>query len=114
MTPYGLPGCKCTYDTCAGDADCPAGQTCVCHGSAYTHGQGNACYPSTCRVDADCGAGGYCSPAVSVYNCGFMAGYYCRTLDDSCANDSDCRSTMVCTLSGESGHWDCLSLPVCG
>ena len=101
-------GCYCTYDTCADDTACPAGQTCACHGSPYTFGQGNPCVQGNCRVDGDCGKDGYCSPAYDVPWANYVIGlgYYCHTLVDTCVNDSDCLGQGGCTYSATTGYWD--------
>jgi hypothetical protein len=114
----GVEYCGCTYDTCMQDANCPTGDTCACHGSAYTDGEGNVCVPGNCRVDADCGAGGYCSPSVDTMGCGGgVAGYYCHTPQDQCVNDSDCGEggggEGVCVFSTSAGYWQCTVLGVC-
>jgi hypothetical protein len=93
---YGLMDCKCDYDTCAVDTDCPTGELCVCHGTAYAYGAGNTCMPGNCRVDSDCGEHGYCSPTAAVGGCGAVVGYYCHTAADTCINDSDCASDVAC------------------
>lgn len=107
--------CSCTYDTCMHDTDCPTGQTCACHGSAYVGGDGNSCVPGNCRVDADCGAGGYCSPSFSLMGCGGLAGYYCHTPKDACINDSDCGANdNVCVYDAAAGYWECKMALLCG
>ncbi len=104
--------CSCTYDTCMQDSDCPAGETCACHGSPYTFGAGNTCIASNCRVDSDCGPGGYCSPAYATTSCGSLLGYFCHTPKDQCVNDSDCSGLpQMCTYS--SGIWQCKSYGLC-
>ena len=106
-------GCGCTYDRCAGDVDCPTGQTCACHGSTYyTLGAGNACVPGNCHVDADCGAGAYCSPTpaqpcdMTGWDYCQSAGYYCHTPKDQCVDDSDCKSGG-CVYASSEGFWKC-------
>jgi hypothetical protein len=121
------PSCVCTHDTCMQDTDCPNGQTCACHGSAYT-GLGNTCVSGNCRVDADCGAGGYCSPSPALGGCGsdVPAGYYCHTPGDLCIDDSDCTTTNtvstnpdmvpgppVCLYSMTDARWECFFSGVC-
>jgi hypothetical protein len=109
--------CMCTYDTCVHDTDCPAGNLCVCHGSAYTGGDGNACMAGNCRVDSDCGAGGYCSPTHGTSGCGGVTGYYCHTPQDTCTNDTDCNGAQgpnVCAWSSASGLWMCQQQLLCG
>lgn len=108
-----LPTCGCSYDSCAGDSDCPRGQTCACHGSPYMFGSGNGCVPGNCQVDADCGTGGYCSPTpalpsnMSVYFQG--VGYYCHTPKDECVDDSDCQGVGFpgCLYDQSAGFWKC-------
>jgi hypothetical protein len=104
----GLQDCSCAYDECGGDADCAAGQTCVCHGSAYAGTSGSACVTGGCRIDSDCGSGGHCSPAPRAAVCNGLPQYYCHTPNDACVNDSDCTSLGpdgVCTSAG--GKWYC-------
>jgi hypothetical protein len=114
----GVLFCSCTYDTCAQDADCPAGKTCACHGATYTGGQGNTCVPGNCRVDGDCGPGGYCSPSYDPMSCGGLLGYYCHTAQDQCVNDSDCNGTgtgpQVCLYSTTTARWQCAQEVFCG
>jgi hypothetical protein len=101
--------CSCTADTCIQDSACAGGQTCACHGSPYTFGQGNTCTQGNCRVDADCGQGGYCSPSVSATSCGVLVGYYCHTGADLCTDDGDCgsQSGQVCVRSSAPSRWEC-------
>jgi hypothetical protein len=111
ISPGGPAGCGCTYDACAGDADCPTGQTCACHGSPYTDESGSRCVPGNCRVDADCGDGGFCSPSASS-TCGdagyLCLGYYCHTKLDECTNDGDCTgATNTCVYSSADARWTC-------
>lgn len=124
-----LNTCTCTYDACAGDADCPTGQTCGCHGSPYAGSSGNACTPGNCRIDSDCGARGYCSPSPGT-QCGSgpgpaLAGYYCHTAKDACVNDGDCptlqspsdpndTTSQTCGYSASTGRWQCQPVPICG
>ena len=120
--PRGGPaGCFCTYDSCAGDTDCPNGQTCACHGSPYTFSAGNACVPGNCRVDADCGTGGYCSPSPA-RPCGEGGssgycqgvGYYCHTPKDRCIDDADCAGSTGtgCVYSASNRSWECIMYAV--
>jgi hypothetical protein len=125
-----INSCTCTYDACAGDADCPTGQTCACHGAPYLGSAGNGCLPGNCRVDTDCEAGkGYCSPSPSA-QCGTgtgpgLVGYYCHTAKDLCINDADCPvlrnpsdpndvTSQTCSYSAPAGRWQCQPAPICG
>jgi hypothetical protein len=102
---------ECTYDTCFEDADCN-GEICACRqaGSIAV----NFCMPGNCQTDADCGDDGYCSPSQG--DCGSYLGtigYFCRTLDDECLNDSDCTGDGnsggpgYCMFSQSADHWIC-------
>jgi hypothetical protein len=112
----GPAGCGCTYDQCVGDIDCPAGQTCACHGAPYMFGSGNMCVPGNCHVDADCGTGGYCSPSPAL-PCNMNGrdlfcqgvGYYCHTPKDECVDDSDCQGVGFagCVYDPSPGYWKC-------
>jgi hypothetical protein len=116
IVPNGPPTCFCTWDSCTGDSECKTGQTCACHGSAYTAGVGNTCAPGNCRVDADCGSGGYCSPSAATNTCGTLSGYYCHTPKDQCTNDSDCGSSApgnMCIYSPSTGYWSCQQSGLC-
>jgi hypothetical protein len=113
----GAAYCFCTSDACADDSACPKDQTCACHGSAYTVGEGNHCVPGNCRVDADCGAGGWCSPSYSTNGCGEIGGYYCHTPQDQCVNDSDCPTSngpMNCSYDSGLRYWRCQMELLCG
>jgi hypothetical protein len=110
----GPAGCWCSYDTCIADSDCPSGQTCACHGAAYTFGSGNGCVPGNCRVDADCGMYGYCSPTPAL-PCSMVGwpfcqgvGYYCHTSEDQCIDDGDCGGPG-CLYDPSVGYWKCHS-----
>ncbi len=112
----GVAACFCTYDSCADDKACSQGETCACHGSPYTGGQGNHCVPGNCRVDADCGTGGWCSPSYTTNGCGSIGGYYCHTPQDKCVNDSDCPMTMgpaTCSFDTGLGYWACQQELLC-
>jgi hypothetical protein len=107
--------CGCTYDQCAGDRDCPQGETCACHDSPFAGGAGNTCIAGNCRVDADCGAGGYCSPSPNPMACGGLEGYFCRTPNDACVDDADCigNAFQGCAYDRTSNRWICQELPLC-
>jgi Cys-rich repeat protein len=116
VTPNGPPTCMCTWDACAGDAECQSGMTCGCHGSPY-QSDGNACVPGNCRVDSDCGAGEYCSPSAGANTCGVLSGYYCHTSKDKCVDDADCKSSMpgtLCIFTATDGFWSCQQSLACG
>jgi len=112
------PGCHCSYDACATDADCSTGGPCACRPAAQGQAivapvpaTGNVCLMGNCKVDADCGAGGYCSPSFG--SCGSYAGvvgYYCHTARDTCVDDSDCTArggAGDCRYNPTAGAWAC-------
>jgi hypothetical protein len=107
-TAGGALTCLCTYDACTKDTDCPAGQLCVCHDSAFTSGMGNTCLMGNCRVDSDCGPNGFCSPSHGTSGCGGVTGYFCHTASDRCADDADCGGgAKVCAWSSMDARWEC-------
>ncbi|MDP9152130.1 MAG: hypothetical protein M3O36_19570 [Myxococcota bacterium] len=104
-------GGRCTPDQCVSDNDCPNGGVCSCTGSTfgYAHSSlGNICLPANCRTDADCGSGGYCSPSVSGGPFYGIQGYYCRTCQDTCTNDSECGGFPCSTCAYNAEHWACI------
>ena len=111
--PAGQTPSYCTYDACANDGNCPTGQLCACHGSAYVGRVGNTCFASNCRVDADCGSSGYCSPSQATQSCGqsSLAGYYCHTREDACVNDGDC-AEGICGYDTTKQSWQCLGYAI--
>jgi len=106
---------ECSYDDCFADSDCGGG-ACLCRGARGGVGSygANQCVGGNCGTDADCGPGGYCSPSLG--DCGDyggVVGYYCRTCEDECLDDSDCtEETSVfgggyCAYNPAVGHWAC-------
>ena len=128
-------GTNCSYDACASDAGCPAGEPCACRASAADSAANSCLTGGNCRVDGDCGASGYCSPS-QVNNfcfcpspalcadgsgacyagdqqvscaCGDSCGhsYFCHTKSDSCLDDSDCATGQNCNYDTVNARWDC-------
>jgi hypothetical protein len=76
-----LPGVRCVYG-CVRDAECGAGQICLC-GSPT-----GRCVDATCTVDADCGSGILC---VGYYSaCYDTSRFECQSPGDACGGDLDC------------------------
>lgn len=93
-------------DFCFVDADCRTGGPCLCSGQEHSYGW-NICLDGNCWTDADCGDL-HCSPTLD--RCGIsIAGYYCRTPDDDCA---DCPGDS-CTYNADAGHWGCNGFIIC-
>ncbi|WP_437669131.1 ferritin-like domain-containing protein [Sorangium sp. So ce131] len=86
-----LPGCFCHYG-CTTDADCGAGQICLCGDPV---GQ---CVISSCTSDDDCGRL-LCSSYVLNPGCDGI-GFACQTPADECAVDADCPGDEQCSLEG--------------
>ena len=128
-------GTNCSYDACASDADCPAGEPCACRASAADSSANSCLAGGNCRVDSDCGPTGYCSPS-QVNNfcfcpspalcadgsgacyagnqqvscaCGDSCGhsYFCHTKSDSCVDDGDCAAGQTCNYDTVNARWDC-------
>ncbi|CAN5199109.1 hypothetical protein BH09MYX1_BH09MYX1_48500 [soil metagenome] len=99
---------RCTYDTCAADADCKTGEACACDRD------GNHCVTATCRTDADCGGLG-CSPSSSSSCNGrsVVVGVYCHTKKDSCTDDDDCGRHENCEYEPTDARWICVDHGVC-
>jgi hypothetical protein len=104
---------SCTYDQCTFDRDCPADQTCACHGSPYLAPADNTCVPGDCRVDADCRSGCACSPSQRP-GCWGCVSYHCHTPQDRCVNDADCQAQFpgdgFCVYASDAGHWECAGI----
>ncbi len=104
----GPAGCHCSYDTCTQDDACKMGGPCACHGSTHLSG-GNVCAPGNCQIDSDCGANNFCSPSLSPTSCYSLAGYYCHTPNDQCADDADCATGggTQCMYDVGARRWQC-------
>jgi len=83
---------------CAADADCGAGEACLCE--PYVHnvsrdaiGLGR-CAPATCLTDADCGDGKFCRsplvPADCLHDKRWPAGLSCQRSVDRCSGIEEC------------------------
>jgi hypothetical protein len=102
---------KCSTDECHTDADCGDTGVCSCRGNTFGYAHmspGNGCVQSNCRTNADCSSGA-CEPSISFDSGPFygIAGYYCRTLDDSCECDADCSPGGYCAFDATAGKWAC-------
>jgi hypothetical protein len=100
---------RCDYDACLGDTGCPGGQACIC--MSDTHAPGNTCVATQCLVDGDCGAGGICSPSTGGAPFYGIVGRFCRTPNDTCVLDSECKDPTqgagVCFFDPTVGRWAC-------
>ncbi|HEY6079257.1 MAG TPA: Dickkopf N-terminal cysteine-rich domain-containing protein, partial [Polyangiaceae bacterium] len=104
-----VPTCQ---SGCVADADCGAGQACIC-GDAESP-TGGVCRYVSCRIDQDCGSGSFCASAGQACGAGT---YACQTAQDECASDADCGTGVGCVYAqdGDAGaHRQCGSDVVCG
>jgi hypothetical protein len=98
-------GCVCRYG-CQSDADCGAGNVCLC-GDQFSQ-----CFPASCTSDADCTHGELCTMSAGPGTCPSAAPFACQTPDDSCSGNVDCQDGggfLVCGYS-QSRH-ECI--PIC-
>jgi len=98
----------CSYDTCMSDDAC-AGHACACREAFPTaYNWPDFCDTiGNCRVDSDCPSG-FCS-ASFVSGCAPPA-YYCRTSDDECIADVDCKDggyNHICGFDAVKKRWTC-------
>jgi len=93
VAPYGAGNCSCSYG-CVEDADCGAGQICVCGDPV------GRCVAADCTTDADCEGDLLCTTYITEPGCGGTA-FACQTADDECAKDADCASGQQCTIDSE-------------
>ncbi len=102
----------CVSDGCMSDADCQGNGPCQCNRT------GNYCAAGNCKVDADC-ASGFCSPSAADegHACGGRdAGFFCRTANDDCVEDADCKQVgdgADCVFSNKAGKWTCVTRLPC-
>lgn len=116
-------GCRCSYDECQSDRDCPTNALCACRHPTRRGAGANVCLPGNCRTDADCGSCGFCSPSLdSCGDYGGVAGYYCHTPRDECTDDEDCAGydagflgqRPYCMYDSIVGHWKCSNMACAG
>lgn len=77
--------CHCVY-ACESDADCDAGEVCVCDA---VHRAGSRCVSAGCMDASDCDTG-RCGAAAFNSGCGLAQGVVCRTDADTCGGNADC------------------------
>lgn len=92
---------------CVEDADCGAGEACVC-----TQRRFNRCLPATCRAATDCDG---LSCGVSTDLCGLPESLRCHTPADECQLDTDCvkGGPQRCQYDEAAGNWRCQPQNVC-
>ena len=88
---------RCVYG-CVQDADCNAGQICLCGDPV-----GNCMLATDCTSDADCGTGLHCAGVVG--DCGAVI-FACQTRADTCATDTDC-TPNTCRVDVDAGGRAC-------
>ena len=108
--------CGCTYP-CVDDAECGAGNVCVCGGvvTNYLHPWA-MCAPATCTTTAGC-ASSQCGVVYVEGACGFgQPALACRNDADSCRVDTDCAMpSPYCAINPSTpATWSCWGPPPCG
>lgn len=95
---------RCSYG-CESDADCGAGNICLCGPDVGT------CISAACTHDADCGAGELCLDDIQVDPCGggVSQSFACSAVGAECATGADCG-----TFSEFCDNGNCMSSAVCG
>ncbi|HRI65994.1 MAG TPA: ferritin-like domain-containing protein [Polyangium sp.] len=97
----GEVACLCV-PTCVKDADCMAGQLCLCGQ------QGGRCITSTCHTAADCPPEQQCTSWDPTQGCLYLQ-FACTTPQDTCSGDKDCSEQVpfsFCTVQAD-GHREC-------
>jgi hypothetical protein len=102
--------CGCVYP-CESDSECDAGQVCVCKGTGTMQAKQSVCVQADCTVDAECSEG-TCNLASYNSGCSEELRVACRTSDDACHNDADCKLGRACfpeqgKAKGERARWKC-------
>ncbi len=100
-------GCLCIVP-CVADADCDAGESCVC-GTRYAHL--SQCVPSLCATDADCAQGEVCALSYGRTHRGGsceVQALWCRAPYAEC-DGTRCGDSEMCTVDPDSGDWACSS-----
>jgi hypothetical protein len=96
MSGHGQAGtyCGCIYP-CMSDAECGAGQACMCPILAHPEVFAAECAPAECRTNHDCPAG-ECGATYHFDGCRTQLSLQCRDTDDACRSSSDCADSMDC------------------
>lgn len=107
--------CGCEY-ACESDAECGASEACVCKGTGALREQHSVCAKALCSVDADC-PGNTCGLSAYFNGCWEQVTLACRTKEDTCRSDADCRSDenrgAACVVpepEGETVRWECAGI----
>jgi hypothetical protein len=101
-----IVACGCVYP-CANDAECGAGQACICAGVVTAQQAWAACGAATCTTGKDCPSG---ECGISSFNngCGVDVELACRAGTDPCRLDAQCSAAAgeKCVL-GVGPTWVC-------
>jgi hypothetical protein len=100
---FPVGGCTCYYG-CKTDADCGAGQMCLCGDPV------GVCVPASCKSDADCGPGLLCTMSAPLGTCPSAPPFACQSPADSCGGSKDCPQTSGASVCGyANGLHQCVS-----
>jgi hypothetical protein len=100
--------CQCAYP-CADDAECGAGNVCVCGGVIPGGYASSACAAASCAASSDCSSG-ECGVGAWQDGCGTEVFLACRAAGDACRTAAECTEpgATQCALSSAGGPWSCL------
>jgi hypothetical protein len=104
--------CTCVAG-CQADADCGAGQVCLCEGNAESRSPTGRCVKAACQRDADC-ASGPClaTPTSALTNEQYASlAFACQSPQDECATDADCPSHLCVLTAGKRSCQPRIGLP---
>ncbi len=95
--------CGCVYG-CESDADCDAGQLCLCAGDGNFRSR---CVAAGCATDADCG-GQACAASTDPFDAPTIDKFQCHAADDMCCGNADCELGGECRFDTLTpGVWAC-------
>jgi len=96
--------CGCAYG-CESDADCDAGQVCLCAADGVS--ARSRCVAAGCTTDADCG-GSACTASTDPFDAPTVAQFACHGADDACCSDAACDVGGECRFGVLTpGEWAC-------
>lgn len=96
--------CGCVYG-CESDADCDAGQVCLCAAEGVS--ARSRCVAAGCTTDDDCG-GAACTASTDSIDAPAVAQFACHGADDACCSDAACEPGAECRFGVSTpGEWAC-------
>ncbi|MFO0612965.1 MAG: ferritin-like domain-containing protein [Polyangiaceae bacterium] len=99
-------GCSCSY-ACETDADCASQPDTVCVCKDAANMSESTCVRARCKADDEC-TSGLCGVSRYDNGCGVTLELACKTLNDDCASEKDCKPFQSCAV-GAKESWTCMS-----